>query len=143
MQGQTVFYRLSEENVWDIKRMREAVASVYSFDGQTHINFFHGAPVEIGMMCPAEVFRCYSEFEEKYNFKLPKTITFPDPQAMRNFSGYADLRVHLPGNDVLWVPLAKLDDNPVAAPNQVNVGSGLLVLPGIGKFTVVLPPPLI
>lgn len=140
-QGQTVFYRLSEENIFDINRTREFLVDAVVFDGMTKMHPFHGAPVVEGMMLPAEVVRCYSTREyTKLMFPHRETL---GKYSKKEFSGYADLKVSLPGNDFLWVPLAQLDENPSTDGEAGEHGVGYLMLPEVGKFTVVPPAPLV
>lgn len=144
MSGMTVYYRLSEENVNDIRYQRHVVVEGLTpgTPKEFHIrNIFHGAPVEIGMVCPAEVFKPYSIYEYAEENNLMKASDYNESEAKKTFSGYADLRVHLPGNDTLWVPRAKMDWNPSVA--GIFFGVGTTVVPEIGKFTVVQPAPLL
>lgn len=143
MNGQTVYYRLTEENYGDIIRQRELVVSVQVFDGMSQTRFFHGAPVSIGQVLAAEVVNAYSKYDYARLIHPYAKKTSMDPNDKKYFSGYADIRVKLPGNDTLWVPLAQLDENPKPKGEIGSFGVGLLVVPEIGKFTVVLPPPLI
>jgi len=142
MMGQTVFYRLSEQDTFHVRNQRELEADLEVFDGTTKARPFHGDPVEIGQLLPAEVVRAYSEFEAANNFHTSNKLTL-DILSRRNFSGFADIRVKLPGNDVLWVPRAERDENPVLAKEELQYGIGKLVLPDFGKFMVVMPPSLI
>jgi hypothetical protein len=140
IQGQTVYYRLSEENFADVNHQRDMKATVLTmYDGIEHVHIFHGAPVSIGMVLPAEVVRCYSQYA--YDRLIhPRTVS---TRSKKHFSGFADIRVKLPGNDILWVPLAEMDDNPKKDGELGEHGVGYLTVPEVGKFTVVMPAPLI
>lgn len=144
MAGMTVYYRLSEENVQDVNFSRKLRAISEYETGPTDPivkpihSIFHGAPVKTGMVCPAEVFKPYSVYEH-----LKENGGLQDGTAddKKSFSGFADLRVHLPGNDTLWVSRAVMDPNPSAS--DAFFGLGVTVVPEIGKFTVVQPAPLL
>jgi hypothetical protein len=148
MQGQTVYYRLTDQDAIDIEISRRAVApALYDGDNMVTIpprHVFHGAPVEADGMLPAEIVTVYSEFDAKSGFKCDKVpFSEPDKRSHRLFSGVADIRVKLPGNDVLWVPRAQWDPNPVIAKYSESYGVGNYVIPKPGLFTVVQPPSLL
>lgn len=139
--GMTVFYRLSEENVADINFSRSRVSIMtQDKDGNTvnvihHI--FHGKTVHAGMLLPAEVMYAYSVAE---HVPADPDSGGPLEWARKAFSGYADLRVKLPGNDTLWVPEAEEDTN---CKPSYSRGQGVTSVPGYGKFTRSTPAPLI
>lgn len=96
-----------------------------------------GKFIIIGELLPADVVRCYSAEEAQGYFgrDMPE---HPKPSA--DFSGKADLRVLLPGNDVLFVPEALEDVSPKSASGW---GHGTTSLPEHGKFTTAAPASLL
>jgi hypothetical protein len=118
--GATVWYTLTDADVERVWKQRE----------NSH---FHGSPVKTGEMLPAEVVRCYTAWEKRF----ADTPSFPSPEAAhQDFSGFADLRVLLPGNDVLWAPSAMEDTSPIASMGR---GHGVTSVPAPGMFTRAVP----
>lgn len=138
MQGQTVWYRLTEENVQDVNFSRSLRAvSSHEMEPEdpiipAHHPIFHGIPVEDGQIFPAEVIRVYSVYETD---KIQE-----NDWAKRTFSGVADLKVSLPGNDFLYVPVAEEDKD---SKEYESNGVGITVIPARGKFTCSSPAELI
>lgn len=93
--------------------------------------------ITIGELLPADVLRCYSA-EEAGGYFGRDMPEHPKPSA--DFSGKADIRVLLPGNDVLFVPESLEDVNPKSA---TGWGLGVTALPAHGKFTTAIPASLL
>lgn len=102
-----------------------------------------GDVVKEGEVFPAVVVKPYSQKEWVDMFRPGNKIRTPDPAAHRYFSGHADIRVLLPGNDDLWVPRAQWDENPTRAEGDGKDLGFVTVVPLCGLFTTVSPPPLI
>lgn len=136
--GSTVWYRLTEEDAEKVNRWRNTASKYRSSKGfcSTGCQEHFGNRVNAGELLPATVVRCYSAAamgHEVYGFPAA-------PDAVKDFSGVAGIRVLLPGNDVLYVPKAKMDMNPVS---DETMGHGVTSLPAHGMFTASIPAPLL
>lgn len=143
MPGQKVWYRLTEENVQDVNFSRSLRALSKHETGPTDPiikpdhPIFHGIPVEDGQIFPAEVIRCYSLYERDTDLHGSEDAI---EWTKRTFSGVADLKVSLPGNDFLYVPKALEDKNSKEFSTN---GNGVTVIPERGKFTCSSPAELL
>ena len=159
--GDRVFYRMSREDAGKvnqlrldyknylglIQRHREAMLAKFPDlsgtdlelldDAGDHSGFqpHIGDMVTVGMLLPADVVLCYSIAELG-----DENLIVHDADPKKIFSGVADLRVLLPGNDVLWVPRAMEDDSPEP---QEGRGYGVTSLPKHGMFTTNQPASLV
>jgi hypothetical protein len=134
MVGQTVWYRISDEDVEQIGRRRmDAINSHFLVDqtgaGSGAVMHF-GDKVERGELLPAEVVRIYSHADLGTQDEI-----FPE-LAATTFGGKADIRVKLPGSDILYVPKASMGTD---RGQTVKYGLGKTHLPPLGTFTVVAP----
>lgn len=159
--GSTVWYRLSDKDADLVetrradgekfrKELRTAVDYIQRRSSGTHIyqeltpllfsgfQVHTGSTVSSGELLPATVVVLYNAAEmlcDSYGpFDFDKRPENPEGV----FSGFADIRVLLPGNDVLWVPGTCEDVNC----EGVQTPNGLLSLPAPGKFTSCVPPGL-
>ena len=137
--GQTVYYRVSAEDAEKVNRRRShALASLSKHqrksDG-TQIHF--GMEIETGQLLPATVVVAYNAHDKGYHGGR-EHIDGTDTRF--NFSGVADIRVLLPGNDVLFVQNAVEDTNCLV---DDSMGHGITALPGYGMFTQSQPAPLL
>ena len=103
----------------------------------TALVFPEGNFIVIGELLPADVVRCYAAGEVNGYFGRDAP---EHPNPSRDFSGKADIRVLLPGNDVLFVAEAVEDVNPKAA---TDWGHGITALPAHGMFTSAQPATLL
>lgn len=103
----------------------------------TALIYPEGNFITIGELLPADVVRCYSAGEVGGYFgrDMPE-----NPKPSSDFSGKADIRVLLPGNDVLFIAEAVEDVNPKSASGW---GHGITSLPEHGKFTTASPASLL
>lgn len=129
--GQTVFYRISREDAEAVNRRREPASLRLRTGSQWHV----GDTVEVGELLPACVVRCYSQAETGHDQFGDPVTTWEGSAGDINmfFSGIADIRVILPGNDVLYVHHAAEDMSPLFSPS--GKGHGNTALPDFGKFT--------
>lgn len=137
--GQTVYYRVSAEDAEKVNRRRShALASLSKHqrksDG-TQIHF--GMEIETGQLLPATVVVAYSA--EQKGFARGHDYVSGTDRSL-SFSGVADIRVLLPGNDVLFVQNAVEDTNCLV---DDSMGHGITALPGYGMFTQSQPAPLL
>lgn len=153
--GQTVYYRLSKQDAENVNKRREYSRDFHNQLKQLGMYEDHvsqrllaftvsgyvchmGTPVLEGELLPAHVVVCYSAQDlghDQYGEPYDK------PDAYQQFSGVADIRVLLPGSDVLYVPRAKEDMIPTAA--EGRHGHGITALPAPGKFVQSVPAPLL
>lgn len=136
--GQTVYYRLSRTGAEVVNRRRDLayvrMSERHENDGM-QIHF--GTRVEEGQLLPATVVVAYNAHDKGYHGGR-EHIDGTDTRF--NFSGVADIRVLLPGNDVLFVQNAVEDTNCLV---DDSMGHGITALPGYGMFTQSQPAPLL
>lgn len=138
--GQTVFYRLTYSQSEKVNGWRVAGKNFLDSAGdESPVGFvIHvGEPVRGGELLPAVVVRAYNAVERPH---IDPDFGAPEQACKNVFSGVADLRVLLPGNDILWVPDAHLDMECMA---HTGRGIGATMLPKMGKFTTTAPAELV
>jgi hypothetical protein len=148
--GQTVFYRITYGQAEKVNKRRkdaEKFRELLSLlpDRQEILRDFlssgfvvhYGSPVKGGELLPAVVVRAYSALEREH---IDPSSNGPSGWARKAFSGVADIRVILPGNDDLWVPGAQLDMSPISSTSK---GQGVTAIPEFGKFVSSAPATLI
>lgn len=137
--GQMVYYRVSREDADAVNRRRaHAYANLSEhqrLSNGTQIHF--GTEIEEGQLLPAIVIRAYNA-EEKGFARGHDYVSGTDRKF--SFSGVADIRVLLPGNDILFVPGAIEDTSPQA---NYSMGMGITTLPAHGLFTQATPAELL
>ena len=149
--GTRVYYRMSFEDAKKVnthrQRYLELKEMVVRHDQRTPEHLGAGRLLEmlaLALVAPegsvvlkdelfaADVARCYSAADRGYAQRDEPERKQPD----LDFSGVADLRVLLPGNDTLFVPGAVEDQYPTA----LKVGKfGVTSLPKAGMFTRNVP----
>lgn len=148
MIGQTVWYRISESDANNMNKRRgdmddfldhllelgSLATSLEAYLLNPGFIRHYGRDLTTGDLLPAIVIKPYSMADQ--------SVKAGDDWAKKSFSGFADLQVHLPGNDLLWVPMAQEDKIPVEYV-QLAPGSSITVLPAHGKFTCSSPAELI
>lgn len=137
--GQQVYYRVSAEDAERVNRRRShAMASLTEHQQKSDGTQLHfGMEIETGQLLPATVVAAYSA-EQKGFARGHDYISGTDRNL--SFSGVADIRVLLPGNDVLFVPGA-VEDNSCTVNH--SMGHGVTALPDYGMFTQSVPAPLL
>lgn len=137
--GMTVFYRLKHSEADKVNRWRAEGKSFREAAGEenTGLIVHCGDEVKGGMLLPATVIHAYSIAERGTD---DPSVDNTEGWARRAFSGIADLKVNLPGNDFLWVPGAKLDRTPQS---QTGRGSGITAMPAFGMFVTTPPAQLV
>jgi hypothetical protein len=138
--GQTVFYRLTFGEAAKVNKWREEgdkFRAVAGPENPVGLIVHFGDPVKGGELLPAEVVRIYSALERTH---IDPDFSASSEVFQKTFSGIADLRIHLPGNDVLWVPCAHID---LECQSHTGKGLGVTMLPKYGKFTTVPPAELL
>lgn len=143
--GQTVWYRLDEDDAEAVRRLRSVEIVVHGeTDFPEVVNPLYGNEVHDGDMLPAEVVACYTVEEAVLRLHPDDAENLYDPEDRRHphitFSGFADLRVKLPGNDTLWLPWAQQDRNCKAVQGR---GHGVTSTPRKGLFTTSAPAELL
>lgn len=137
--GQMVFYRLSRNDADRVNyRRRRGVENMTKHkqtDDGSQIHF--GIQVEEGQLLPATVVVAYNAHDKGYHGGREH---IEGTDARFSFSGVADIRVLLPGNDVLFVQNAVEDTNCLA---NGNMGHGITALPDYGMFTQSQPADLL
>ena len=133
MIGQTVWYRVSDADLSEIflQRERIRVFGGGGYDDPVTTELYavnQGDPVKTGELLPADVIRIYSHLELGTQDDI-----FPE-LAHSTFGGVADIRVKLPGNDDLYVPKARMDNE---SGQTVKYGVGTMYLPPHGTFTII------
>lgn len=156
IQGMTVFYRLKHSEAEkvnkrraDAEKFRKMMAGLTDFQLDIDVvdilkEFLvsgyvvhYGEEVKGGVLLPAQVIRAYSVTERGTN---DPDSGGPQSWANKAFSGIADLKVSLPGNDFLWVPQAKMDRAPRS---HTGTGQGVTAMPDYGMFVTTPPAQLI
>lgn len=136
--GQTVYYRLSRTGAEVVNRRRElAYTKLSGHPDNDGMQFHFGTKVEEGQLLPATVVVAYNAHDKGYHGGREH---IEGTDARLNFSGVADIRVLLPGNDVLFVQNAVEDTNCLA---NGNMGHGITALPDYGMFTQSQPAELL
>lgn len=153
--GQTVFYRLTYKNAAAVNKRREdskdfmklireipedmsdEMTLLWSRLYESGYQWHYGDLVKGGELLPATVVRAYSVYE--MGTKDPNGDN-TEGWSRKAFSGIADLRVLLPGNDILWVPGARKEDTGTS---HTGKGQGITLMPSFGKFTTAVPATLI
>lgn len=133
MIGQTVWYRVSQSDVYRvfIQRERIRVFGEAGWDDEVTTEMYevnHGDAVTAGELLPADVIRIYSHQDLGTQDDI-----FPE-LAHSTFGGVADIRVKLPGNDDLYLPKARMDNE---TGQTVKYGVGTMYLPPHGTFTII------
>lgn len=148
--GQTVWYRISEDDAVKTNKRRDDADSfmdyllqlgsmtepLESFLLNPGFVRHYGPDLEAGTLLPATVVKAYSVYE--YDPEEEEDISW----AKKTFSGVADIQVHLPGNDILWVEQALEDRTPTDF-EQIYPGAPVTVLPAPGLFTCSSPADLL
>jgi hypothetical protein len=144
--GQTVFYRLDDDDIEAVRRLRRGVTT---FDNEGFafaeaVNLLYGSEIKEGDLLPAEVVACYTVEEAVLKLHQDDVDNLYDAEDRRQphitFSGFADIRVKLPGNDILWLPWAQQDRQCKAVQGR---GHGTTALPQKGLFTTSVPAELL
>lgn len=139
--GQTVWYRLDDDDADGMNERREELAGALNVPG--YIARI-GAHLEPGMLLPAEVVACYTVQEAVERLHPDDVDNLYDPEDLRQphitFSGFADIRVKLPGNDTLWLPWTQQDRQCKAVQGR---GHGTTSMPRKGLFTTSAPAELL
>lgn len=168
--GATVWYRVSDEDAEQIYKRRNDAEEFFQRLADIRENFpgahwmdspdlmailipvldsgfqrHFGDVVGPDELLPAEVVRCYTleEMDPQHNGLKEWGFDFDEhhySQAHLMWSGIADIRVSLPGNDVLYVSQAAVDRN--CTPSQGR-GHGITSLPAQGRFTTMAPAELL
>lgn len=137
--GQQVYYRVSAKDAEKVNRWRRRAAGNLvqhqQEDNGKQIHF--GMEIETGQLLPATVVVAYNA-EQKGFARGHDYISGTDRKL--SFSGVADIRVLLPGNDVLFVPGAVEDKSPSIS---YDFGHGITALPDYGMFTQCQPAELL
>lgn len=137
--GQQVYYRVSAEDAEKVNRWRRrAVGNLVHHQQEDNGKQIHfGMEIETGQLLPATVVVAYSARATK---RAEGFEHIPGTNPELSFSGYADIRVLLPGNDVLFVPGAVEDKNCKV---NYSMGHGVTALPDYGMFTQSVPASLL
>lgn len=126
--GDTVWYRITNNDIIRVYAARESASQVRTWDNgiQGWVSAFDGDKLSAGELLPAQVVRMYTHTDLG-----TKDEFFPE-LASTTFGGVADIRVSLPGSDVLYIRRAEMDMTNGESQN----GS---YIPPVGKFSIVGP----
>jgi hypothetical protein len=143
--GQTVWYALSLNQARKVNAWRCKPILGEDRQGETPNVIVHlGEPVSDTMLLPAEVVACYTVEEALLRLRPDDADNLYDAEDLRQphitFSGFADIRVKLPGNDTLWLPWTQQDRQCKAVQGR---GHGTTSMPREGLFTTSAPAELL
>lgn len=143
--GQTVFYRLDDDDVEAVTKLRDATVVIHeNTEWPEYVNLLYGSQIKAGDLLPAEVVACYTVEEAISRLHPGDTYNLYNAEDRRQphitFSGFADIRVKLPGNDILWLPWVQQDRQCKAVQGR---GHGTTALPQKGLFTTSAPAELL